>query len=81
MAKNIELATTVYRVKRTRSTSYGNPMFEFHTTHGVKKIQANTAYAYKVTNDFPVDESINNGDGMEVTLIMTPAHRVTDWRI
>ncbi|MGY2747222.1 hypothetical protein [Arthrobacter sp. UYCu723] len=81
MAKNTTITVTVFRVERTKSTSYGNPMFKFHTDHGQFRTQANTAMAYALTNTFQVNESLNNGDGVAATLTLTPAGRVTGWEL
>lgn len=76
MAKNTELVVTVYRVERGNNTMYGNPTYVFVTNHGEYKTQANGARAYALENDFRVGDVLDR----EVTLTLTPAGRVVDWK-
>lgn len=76
MSKHADISVTVYRVTRGNVSSMGNPSYVFHTDYGKYKTQTNSGAAYELENDFPVNETIDR----EVTLIITPAGRVVDWK-
>jgi len=80
-AKTNTVTVTVYRVTRRNNSVYGNPAYTFHTSNGQYLTSSNTSAAYRLTNEFTVDKSINNGDGVIVTFDTTRAGRVTDWKI
>ena len=80
-AKTNTITVTVYRVTRRTNSIYGNPAFTFHTSNGEYKTSSNTSAAYHLTNEFQVDHTLNNGDGVEAILTLTRAGRVTDWNL
>lgn len=75
------ITVTVYRVTRLNDSVYGNPNYEFSTSAGNYRTRANTSAAYRLTEDFREDESINDGNGVQVTFTLTRAGRVIDWEV
>jgi hypothetical protein len=55
----------------------GNPSYIFNTDHGHYRTEADSGAAYGLENDFSVGTTLN----VKVTLTLTSAGRVRDWKV